>query len=84
MANIAVETAWNSVAAVVLYLPFYFLVGMYNNGKATGTQYERGMQSFLLIWGLLVFEGTFAEMCVITGSTKSRSRGLRLRCCFLC
>lgn len=64
LANVTIESVWNSLAAVFIFLPFYFLVGMYNNGKVTDTEHERAVLMFLLLWGLMVFEGTFSEMCV--------------------
>lgn len=63
-ANLLVEAPWNSVAALCIYLPFYFLVGMYSNGEATGSQHERGALMFLLLWAFMVYEGTFADMAV--------------------
>ncbi|KAM0407508.1 hypothetical protein ACHAPD_012178 [Fusarium lateritium] len=69
LANTVVEMMWNSVASLTLYLPFYFLVGMYDNGRATDTQDERGALMFLLIWAVMVYEGTFAHMCVAGAPT---------------
>lgn len=64
LANLIVEMPWNTVAAVLIYLPFYFLVGMYKNGDVTGTEHERGALMFLVIWAFMVYEGAFADMCV--------------------
>jgi ATP-binding cassette subfamily G (WHITE) protein 2 (PDR) len=64
LANLVVEMPWNSVAALFIYLPFYFLVGMYKNGEVTGTEHERGGLMFLLLWAFMVYEGTFADMAV--------------------
>lgn len=69
LANTVIEMLWNSVAALAVYLPFYFLVGMYENGKITDTQDERGALMFLLVWAFMVFEGTFSHMCVAGAPT---------------
>lgn len=69
LANVVVEMVWNSVAALAVYLPFYFLVGMYKNGDITDTQNERGALMFLLVWAFMVYEGTFAHMAVAGSPT---------------
>ncbi|KAJ4162169.1 Multidrug resistance protein [Fusarium oxysporum] len=69
LANTVIEMAWNSVASLAIYFPFYFLVGMYDNGRITDTQHERGAFMFLLTWAFMVYEGTFAHMCVAGAPT---------------
>ncbi|KAM0433852.1 hypothetical protein ACHAPT_003795 [Fusarium lateritium] len=69
LANVVVEMVWNSLASLAVYLPFYFLVGMYKNGDITDTQNERGGLMFLLVWAFMVYEGTFAHMCVAGSPT---------------
>ncbi|WAO94325.1 Hypothetical protein NCS54_01190400 [Fusarium falciforme] len=69
LANVVVEMVWNSVAALAVYLPFYFLVGMYKDGDITDTQNERGALMFLLVWAFMVYEGTFAHMSVAGSPT---------------
>ncbi|KAF4334094.1 ABC transporter CDR4 [Fusarium beomiforme] len=64
LANTAIEMLWNSVASLAVYFPFYFLVGMYDNGRITDTQHERAALMFLLTWVFMVYEGTLAHMCV--------------------
>ena len=69
LANTVIEMLWNSIASLAVYLPFYFLVGMHKNGRATDTQNERGALMFLLTWVFMVYEGTFAHMCVAGAPT---------------
>ncbi|KAF9766424.1 hypothetical protein IL306_001186 [Fusarium sp. DS 682] len=69
LANTVVEMLWNSIASLAVYFPFYFLVGMYDNGRITDTQHERGALMFLLTWVFMVYEGTFAHMCVAGAPT---------------
>ncbi|VTT76298.1 unnamed protein product [Fusarium fujikuroi] len=69
LANTVIEMAWNSVASLAVYLPFYFLVGMYDNGRITDTQHERGAFMFVLTWAFMLYEGTFSHMCVAGAPT---------------
>jgi ATP-binding cassette subfamily G (WHITE) protein 2 (PDR) len=69
LANTVIEMLWNSIASLTIYLPFYFLVGMYDNGHATDTQDERAALMFLLTWAFMAYEGTFAHMCVAGAPT---------------
>nr|RBR01087.1 hypothetical protein FVER53263_10580 [Fusarium verticillioides] len=69
LANTVIEMAWNSVASLAVYFPFYFLVGMYGNGRITDTQHERGAFMFLLTWAFMVYEGTFSHMAVAGAPT---------------
>ncbi|KAG5762970.1 hypothetical protein H9Q72_008935 [Fusarium xylarioides] len=69
LANTVIEMAWNSVASLAIYFPFYFLVGMYDNGRITDTQHERGVFMFLLTWAFMVYEGTFSHMAVAGAPT---------------
>ncbi|KAF5717135.1 ABC transporter CDR4 [Fusarium mundagurra] len=69
LANTVIEMAWNSVASLAIDFPFYFLVGMYDNGRIMQTQHERGAFMFLLTWAFMVYEGTFLHMCVARAPT---------------
>ncbi|WJG37364.1 ABC-2 type transporter-domain-containing protein [Fusarium oxysporum Fo47] len=69
LANTVIEMAWNSVASLAIYFPFYFLVGMYDNGRITDTQHERGAFMFLLTWAFMVYEGTFAHIVLVPYSS---------------
>ena len=62
LANIIVEIPWNTLAALLVFLPFYYLTGMNNN--AGDSVAERGGLFFLLLWVFLIFESTFADMVV--------------------
>lgn len=64
LANIAVELPWNTLAAAVIFAPFYYLVGMDRNARPTGAIGARGGLMFLLIWSFMMFESTFADMVI--------------------
>lgn len=63
-ANIIVEIPWNSVAALLVFFPFYYLVGMDKNAIPTQTVTERGGLMFLIIWAFTLFQSTFADMVI--------------------
>ncbi|EFX06115.1 ABC transporter [Grosmannia clavigera kw1407] len=67
LANIIVELPWNTIASLLVFLPFYYIVGMNHNAEATHSVSERGGLMFLLVWVFLVFESTFTDM-VVAGS----------------
>ncbi|PWY81575.1 ATP-binding cassette transporter [Aspergillus sclerotioniger CBS 115572] len=64
MANIIVDIPWNSLAAVLIYLPFYYIIGMYRNAEETHAVTERSGLMFLLIWSFMMHCGTFTIMVV--------------------
>lgn len=64
LANILVEIPWATLAAVLVFFPFYYLVGMYRNAIPTDAVTERGATFFLLVWAFLLFEATFADMVI--------------------
>ncbi|KAE9568421.1 ZEB2-regulated ABC transporter 1 [Colletotrichum fructicola] len=64
LVNIIVELPWNTLAAIVIFFPFYYLVGMYRNAIPTDAVTERGGLMFLLVWAFMLFESTFADMVV--------------------
>ncbi|OOF91791.1 hypothetical protein ASPCADRAFT_518204 [Aspergillus carbonarius ITEM 5010] len=69
MANIIVDIPWNSLAAVLIYLPFYYIIGMYRNAEETHAVTERSGLMFLLIWSFMIHCGTFTIMVVASVAT---------------
>ncbi|KAG2016847.1 hypothetical protein GB937_006049 [Aspergillus fischeri] len=69
LANIVVELPWNTVAAVLIYLPFYYLVGMHKNAEATHTVTQRSGLMFLLFWSFMMHCATFTSMVVASVPT---------------
>ncbi|KAI1093930.1 ABC-2 type transporter-domain-containing protein [Rostrohypoxylon terebratum] len=70
LANMVVELPWSTIASLLVFIPFYYLVGMNNNAIETDAVTERGGLMFLLTWSFLIFESTFADM-VISGCETS-------------
>lgn len=64
LANMVVEVPWNTLASLLIFVPFYYLVGMNENAIPTDSVTERGGLMFFLLWTVLVFESTFADMVI--------------------
>lgn len=64
IANICVELPWNTLAALLLFIPFYYPVGMYKNAEPMGQVTERGGLMFALMWAFMMFCSTFTSMVV--------------------
>ncbi|KAL3474110.1 ATP-binding cassette transporter [Aspergillus californicus] len=69
LANIIVEIPWNSLVAVIIYLPFYYLIGMEKNAEVTDSVTERSWLMILLIWSFMVHCATFTSMVVASAAT---------------
>ncbi|KFY20922.1 hypothetical protein V491_03314 [Pseudogymnoascus sp. VKM F-3775] len=64
LSNIIVELPWNSLMAVLIFLCWYYPIGLYRNAEPTGAVHERGGLMFLLIWEFLLFTSTFTNMVI--------------------
>lgn len=69
LAQVVVEIPWNSLAALVTFIPFYYLIGMDHNAALAHQTTERGGLMFLLIWGFLMHCCTFTTMVVASAAT---------------
>ncbi|OLN85666.1 Multidrug resistance protein CDR1 [Colletotrichum chlorophyti] len=64
LANILVEMAWNSLAAVLCYICWYYPIGLYRNAYPTNAVDSRGITMFLHVWVFFIFAGSFAHMMI--------------------
>lgn len=64
MSNIVVELPWSALCAVLLFLTWYYPIGLYNNAEPTNSVHERGALMFLYILSFLFFTSTFAHMAI--------------------
>lgn len=62
--NIIVELPWNSLMAVLIFLCWYYPIGLYRNAEPTGEVTQRGGLMFLLILQFLLFTSTFTNMVI--------------------
>ncbi|ORX90944.1 putative ABC transporter [Basidiobolus meristosporus CBS 931.73] len=63
-ANIIVELPWNTLMAVLIFVCWYYPIGLYRNAEPTNAVSERGALMFLLILTFLLFTSTFAHMII--------------------
>ncbi|RFU31901.1 hypothetical protein B7463_g4413, partial [Scytalidium lignicola] len=64
LSNIIAELPWNSLMAVLIFLCWYYPIGLYRNAEPSDAVHERGGLMFLLIWSFLLFTSTFTHMCI--------------------
>lgn len=74
LSQILVEIPWNCLMAVLIYVCWYYPLGLYRNAEATGETTERGLLVFLFILLFMVFAGTFATL-VISGQETAEAGG---------
>ena len=74
LSNIAVELPWNSLMSVLIFLTWYYPIGLNKNASAAGQTHERGALMFLFIWTFLIFSSTFTNM-VIAGIDTAEAAG---------
>lgn len=64
LSNIITEIPWQTFMAVILFLSWYYPLGMYHNAITVGQLHERGGLMFLLLWSYMLFCSTFSQMVV--------------------
>lgn len=64
VSNIISEIPWQTLMAVILFVCWYYPVGMYRTALATGALNERGGLVFLLVWSYMIFSSTFSQAIV--------------------
>ncbi|KAL2859549.1 ABC drug exporter AbcA [Aspergillus pseudodeflectus] len=64
MSNIIVELPWNTLMSVIMFLCWYYPVGLYRNAEPTDAVTLRGAQMWLFIWTFLLFTSTFAHFMI--------------------
>lgn len=63
-ANILVELPWNTLMSVLIFVCWYYPIGLYRNAEPTDAVAERGALMFLFILTFLLFTSTFAHMII--------------------
>lgn len=64
VSNIVAEFPWSTLCALLIYLCWYYPIGLYKNAEPTDAVHERGALMFLLILVFLYFTSTFAHMTI--------------------
>ncbi|PSN69556.1 ABC transporter-like protein [Corynespora cassiicola Philippines] len=64
LSNILVEIPWNSLMAVLVFVSWYYPIGLHQNAVDANQVSERGALMFLYILAFMVFAGTFTHMAI--------------------
>ncbi|OAX78545.1 hypothetical protein ACJ72_07147 [Emergomyces africanus] len=64
ISNIVVELPWNSLMSVLIFLCWYYPVGLYHNAEPTDAVNLRATQMWLMIWTFLLFSSTFTHLMI--------------------
>ena len=81
MSNVIVEIPWSTLCAFLIFVTWYYPIGLWRNAEPTDSVHERGALMFLLIWTFLLFTCTFAHM-VIAGIADAETGGSIANLCF--
>lgn len=74
LSNILVEIPWNRLMAVLVFIGWYYPIGLRQNAVEAGQVAERGALMFLFILTFMIFAGTFTNM-VIAGIETAETAG---------
>lgn len=74
LSQIIVELPWNTLMAVIMYVCWYYPVGLYRNAEPADQVTERGALMFLLLLAFLLFTSTFTDM-IIAGFETAEAGG---------
>lgn len=74
ISNITVELPWNALMAVIIFVCFYYPIGLQNNAISAGAEHERGALFFLFTLQFLLFASTFTNM-IIAGIADAETGG---------
>ena len=69
LSNIVVELPWNALMAFILFITWYYPIGLYHNAEPTGAVAERGALMFLFLLTFLLFTSTFTNMVIAAVDT---------------
>ncbi|TVY18623.1 ZEB2-regulated ABC transporter 1 [Lachnellula arida] len=62
LSNILVELPWNTLMSFILFVSWYYPIGLYRNAEPSHAVVERGVTMFLLMWVYMMYTSTFAHM----------------------
>lgn len=62
--NIIVELPWNALMGTIIFVTWYYPVGMYQNAIPTNAVHERGFLMWLFVTSFLLFTSTFTDMII--------------------
>lgn len=64
VSNILVEIPWNSLMGLLVFLSWYYPIGLRQNAVEADQVAERGALMFLYLLTFMIFAGTFTHMAI--------------------
>ncbi|KAK4158843.1 ABC-2 type transporter-domain-containing protein [Cladorrhinum sp. PSN259] len=74
LSQIIVELPWNTLMALLMFVTWYYPVGLDSNAAAAGQTVERGVLMFLLLVCFMLFTSTFTDF-IIAGFETAEAGG---------
>ncbi|KAA8565710.1 hypothetical protein EYC84_009553 [Monilinia fructicola] len=74
LSNIIVELPWNTLMAVIIFITWYYPIGLSRNAEMTNAVSERSGLMFAFIWAFLLFTSTFTDF-IIAGMDSAENAG---------
>lgn len=74
LSQIIVELPWNTLMAVLMFVCWYYPVGLYRNAMEADQLHERSALIFLFLWAFLLFTSTFTDF-IIAGFETAEAGG---------
>ncbi|KAK4187057.1 ABC-2 type transporter-domain-containing protein [Podospora australis] len=74
LSQIIVELPWNTLMAALMFVTWYYPVGLYQNAADAGQTAERGALMFLLLVAFMLFTSTFTDF-IIAGFETAEAGG---------
>lgn len=64
LSNIIVELPWQTLMSVIMFVCWFYPIGMYRNAQPTNSVNSRSGLMFALIWVFMLFTSSFTHMCI--------------------
>ncbi|KAH8831404.1 ABC-2 type transporter-domain-containing protein, partial [Flagelloscypha sp. PMI_526] len=80
LAQIVVEIPWQSLTAVLVFVSWYYPIGLDRNTIPTDTTAERGGLMFLFCLSFMIFTSTFAHLTIVFAPTAEAGSNLAQLC----
>ena len=76
LSNILVEIPWSFLCSILIFVCWYYPIGLYRNAELTDTVHERGIMTFLFVLAFLLFASSFAHMSIAAIDTAENASNI--------
>ncbi|KAH8829423.1 ABC-2 type transporter-domain-containing protein [Flagelloscypha sp. PMI_526] len=84
LAQIVVELPWQTLTSVLIFVSWYYPIGLDRNAVPTDTVAERGALMFLYCFVFMIFTSTFAHLTIVFSETAEAGSNLAQLCFSMC